>query len=129
MAPDRRVSGCVYHPRRKPDARYFGLEVEAPTDKPTVSDPPCEIVAPHSAAKWAEDNKDKLEDVAKKLNIDPKAFEYATWDFLDFTTSRTWKDQASIKRLRDFQWVEDVPVWEGYKATFDDLKNFGVIAK
>jgi hypothetical protein len=94
-----------------------------------VSDPPCEIISSHSAAKWAEDNKDKLGDVAKKLGIDKKVFDYATWDFLDFATSRTWKDQASIKRLRDFQWMEDVPVWEGYKTTFDDLKKYGVIAK
>lgn len=94
-----------------------------------MSDPPSEVIADHSAAKWAEENRDKFGDVAQKLNIDSKAFEYATWDFLDFATARTWRDEASIKRLRDFQWVEDVPVWEGYKATFDDLKKFGVISK
>lgn len=94
-----------------------------------LSDPPEEIITPHPIAKWAEENKSHFAELSKKLNLDSKAFEYATWDFVDFAAGRTWKDEGSLERAREGGWVEEVDVWEGFVDVFERLKGFEVLPK
>ncbi|KAK1924580.1 NAD(P)-binding protein [Papiliotrema laurentii] len=111
-------------------AEYFGLEYDDPPKATqAISDPPEQVIALHSVDQWAKDQGNKFPEIAKKLGIDSSVFDYATWDFVDFATSRTWKDVGSLERAKQAGWKNEVDVWEGYKAVFDRLKELGVVPK
>jgi hypothetical protein len=80
------------------------------------------VVLLHSSAEFAKQNKSAIESWVKKHDLDPSAAEYATWDFLDFATARTWSDLASLDEAKSVGWTEECDTWEqGFKAVFDAM--------
>ena len=105
-----------------------------PLASPPADDPPSSakvasgLITVHSAVEWAESNKSKFAQIAKDVNLQPDVFDYATWSFLDFTTSRTWSDVGSLDEARSIGWDEKVDsIEQGYKVVFEDLKKLGII--
>ncbi|TIB95031.1 NAD(P)-binding protein [Wallemia mellicola] len=111
-------------------ARYFGLALPEPVAEDVKVKEHQELKSVHSVQKWAEENKDKFGAIVKKYNLDPKAYEHATWPFLDGATSRTWPDKGNLDAARSIGWKKTIDSFEdGYKAAFDKLKQYNVIPK
>ena len=88
-----------------------------------------EIVLLHSAAAFAKQNKSNINEWIKKYDLDPSAATYATWDFLDFTTGRTWSDLGSLDEAESVGWTEESDTWEqGFKVVFDEMRKDRVIS-
>ncbi|GFZ49817.1 hypothetical protein JCM24511_07220 [Saitozyma sp. JCM 24511] len=87
-----------------------------------------DVLTLHPSVDWTRANEAKLHAFAKDAGIDENSFKYATWDFLDMATSRTWPDQASMASARSIGWDRTIDSWEkGYKQVFDKLRQLGII--
>ena len=114
------------------DIRYFNLPLASPPadDPPNTSKKGSDLITMHSVAQWAESNKSKLTNIARDLQMDSEVFQYATWDFIDFATSRTWNDVATMDEAQSIGWKGTVHTWEdGYRSVYEDLKDLGIIPK
>lgn len=110
--------------------RYFDMPFDEPKNpNSALSVPPAEVVSSQSAAEWFAGIEAKLPEICDKSGIDRKSFDYATWDFLDFATSRTWKDVASKEKLAQTGFHEDLEVWTGWKHVLDELQKMDIIPK
>lgn len=86
------------------------------------------MITVHSAAEWAESNKARFAQIAEDAHLPSGVFDYATWSFFDFSTSRTWSDMGALGEARSIGWDKEVDSFEeGYKVVFDDLKRMGII--
>ncbi|TIB98997.1 hypothetical protein E3Q17_02789 [Wallemia mellicola] len=102
-------------------AKYFGIVLPDPVTEDVEVNRHKDVKTVHSVQKWAEENKDKFGGIIKKYNLDPQAYEHATWAFLDGATSRTWPDQGSLDAAREIGWNKSIDSYEdGYKAAFCD---------
>ncbi|BGP06289.1 hypothetical protein JCM10049v2_002110 [Rhodotorula toruloides] len=111
-------------------ADYFGVKLASPPadDPPSSANIGSDVVNLHSVPQWAEKYKSDLEKLVKEKDLDPDALKYATWDFLDFATSRTWKDRATLDEARSIGWTKMVDSFEdGFKPVFEELKRLKVI--
>ena len=82
----------------------------------------------HSAAEWAASHEADFARLVKDQQLDPDAFKYATWDFLDFATARTWPDVATMDEARSIGWGTTVDTFEeGFKPVFEQLKAARII--
>lgn len=74
---------------------YLYLDFDNPPASDRSKDQQVEIgesvITLPPAAEWFDQNKS---------DIDPKSYDHATWDSLDFGTSRTWRDEASMSSER-----------------------------
>ncbi|KAJ9099717.1 hypothetical protein QFC20_005595 [Naganishia adeliensis] len=107
-------------------ADYFGLNLPNPPadEAPDANAIGKEVVLLHSSADFGKQNKSAIESWVKKHDLDPSAAEYATWDFLDFATARTWSDLASLDEAKSVGWTEQCDTWEqGFKAVFDAMRR------
>lgn len=87
-----------------------------------------EVILLHSAAAFAKQNQHAIDEWLKKYDLDPSAPRYATWDFLDFTTGRTWSDLGSLDEAESVGWTEELDTWEqGFKTVFDEMRKDRVI--
>lgn len=105
---------------------HFGLNLANPPadEAPDANAIGKEVVLLHSSADFAKQNKSAIESWVKKHDLDPSAAEYATWDFLDFATARTWSDLASLDEAKSVGWTEECDTWEqGFKAVFDAMRR------
>ncbi|GEM11724.1 NAD dependent oxidoreductase [Rhodotorula toruloides] len=111
-------------------ANYFGVKLASPPadEPPSSANIGVDVVNLHSAAAWAKKHKSDLEKLVKEKNLDSDALKYATWDFLDFATSRTWKDRATLDEASLIGWTKSVDSFEdGFKPVFEELKRLKVI--
>jgi hypothetical protein len=109
---------------------YFGMGLPQPPadEAPDGNKIGKEVVLLHSAAKFAQENQKAIEDWVQKYDLDSAAPDYATWDFLDFATGRTWSDLASLDEAKSVGWTEECDTWEaGFKAVFDEMRKDKVI--
>ncbi|TKA55058.1 hypothetical protein B0A53_02533 [Rhodotorula sp. CCFEE 5036] len=88
-----------------------------------------DIALVHSAAEWAASHEADFARLVKAQQLDPDAFKYATWDFLDFATARTWPDVATMDEARSIGWDTTVDTFEeGFKPVFQQLKAARIIS-
>jgi hypothetical protein len=119
-------------PARPPACRYFDVPLAKPAaDEPTRPlRPHGEIYAAHSVSAWAKATAPQFPEIARKLGLDPKVFDYATWDFMDFALTRTWPDIGSLEAARSIGWSRSINSFgDGYRVVFGELKEEGVIPK
>ncbi|KAJ9104750.1 hypothetical protein QFC19_003891 [Naganishia cerealis] len=113
-------------------ADYFGLSLDSPPagDAPDPSKIGKEVVLLHSSAEFAQQNESAIDEYSKKHDLDPSASKYATWEFLDFATSRTWSDQGSLDAARSVGWTKDSDIWgQGFKPVFDAMREDKIIPR
>ena len=83
----------------------------------------------HSAAEWAASHEADFARLVEAQQFDPDAFKYATWDFLDFATARTWPDVVTMDEARSIGWDTTVDTFEeGFKPVFQQLKAARIIS-
>lgn len=86
------------------------------------------IIAPHSAAAFATANDTKFDEMIKQYHLDPEGKTHATWDFLDFATTRTWEDLASLDELKVVGFAKEFDTWEdGFVKVFDEMRRSKII--
>ncbi|RAO71639.1 uncharacterized protein BHQ10_007651 [Talaromyces amestolkiae] len=79
--------------------------------------------------KWAK-RKDVNEAWGKlrnTYNLDQKAWESATWDFLTFVLGRDWSCVGTMSKARRLGWTGYADTWEELEKTFDVLEREGVL--
>lgn len=111
---------------------YFGLSLPSPPadDPPDPSKIGKEVVLLHSSAGFAQRHSHDVEGYVRDNKLDPAAIKYATWDFLDFATSRTWSDLASLDAARSVGWTQDNDTWEeGFKPVFEAMRRDNIIPR
>ncbi|KAI5454809.1 hypothetical protein NCC49_003691 [Naganishia albida] len=107
-------------------AEYFGLSLSTPPadEAPDANAIGKQVVLLHSAAEFAKQNQSAIKSWVQKHDLDPSAAEYATWDFLDFATARTWSDLGALDEAKSVGWTEECDTWEdGFKAVFDAMRS------
>ncbi|KAI9484826.1 NAD(P)-binding protein [Zychaea mexicana] len=62
-------------------------------------------------------------------NLDIKAFDYATWAFVDTMMARGWEDDGSHDKMRKFGWNKTVDSIQSFYNIFDKLKEMNIIPK
>ncbi|QKX62772.1 uncharacterized protein TRUGW13939_09937 [Talaromyces rugulosus] len=79
--------------------------------------------------KWAK-RKDVNEAWAKlrdTYNLDQKAWENATWDFLTFVMGRDWSCIGTMSKARRLGWTGYADTWEELEETFSILEREGIL--
>ncbi|KAI8576403.1 hypothetical protein K450DRAFT_274755 [Umbelopsis ramanniana AG] len=110
-------------------AEYFGLSIPDPHFKDEKAKHPKEqsMYCQMPLTKYAPENKEKWHEIAKKHNLDPSAYDYATWEFVDGTAGRTWPDYLSMEKARQYGWKEERDTLKSYYEVFDELKKMKII--
>ncbi|GAA5874724.1 hypothetical protein JCM8547_005194 [Rhodosporidiobolus lusitaniae] len=111
-------------------ADYFGVPLPSPLADDLPSDKTAgeDVAMVHSASEWASQHSSDFDFLVQSHGLQEDSFKYATWDFLDFTTSRTWEDRGSLDEARSIGWTKDVDSFEeGFKLVFEQLKKLKVI--
>ncbi|GAA6051526.1 hypothetical protein JCM3770_000398 [Rhodotorula araucariae] len=111
-------------------ADYFGVPLASPPADPAPSGAVqgSSVTIVHPSTSWASSHTDELQRWVKANDLDPRALEYATWDFLDFGTARTWPDVATLDEARSIGWDRKIDTFEeGYRKVFDALKAHKII--
>ncbi|KAI9289595.1 hypothetical protein BC943DRAFT_356551 [Umbelopsis sp. AD052] len=109
-------------------AEYFGLRIPEPHFNEKAKHPKeqstyCQM----PLTKYAQEHKAKWHEIAKKHKLDPSAYDYATWEFVDGCAGRTWPDYMSIEKARKYGWKEERSTLQSYYEVFDELKKMKVI--
>ncbi|PYI09454.1 NAD(P)-binding protein [Aspergillus sclerotiicarbonarius CBS 121057] len=110
-------------PPLKVAASALGLSADS-----VAEDPPT-LFLQVDPEKWA-----KREDVNKawgtlrdKYNLDQKAWDKATWDFLTMTLGRDWSCVASMSKARKLGWTGYADTWDELEETLQILEKEGVL--
>lgn len=79
--------------------------------------------------KWAkrQDVKEAWGKLRDKYNLDQKAWEKATWDFLTFALGRDWSCVGTMSKARKLGWTGYADTWEELEETFEMLEKKGVL--
>ncbi|KAL8293155.1 hypothetical protein RQP46_000849 [Phenoliferia psychrophenolica] len=103
-------------------ASYFGMESKTVFDATTPAPAHGEIVPGFVLEEYLADKKPVWDRLVKEHNLDPKAFEYATWPFLQFVLSRTWPDEGSLDKAREFGWTTEVDSLKEFENGWKDMR-------
>ncbi|KAL2840654.1 hypothetical protein BJY01DRAFT_257282 [Aspergillus pseudoustus] len=79
--------------------------------------------------KWAkrEDVNAAWAKLRERYNLDQKAWEKATWDFLTFVLGRDWSCVGTMSKARRLGWTGYADTWDELEATFVELEREGVL--
>jgi nucleoside-diphosphate-sugar epimerase len=79
--------------------------------------------------KWAKrkDVNDAWAKLRDRYNLDQKAWEKATWDFLTFVLGRDWSCVGTMSKARRLGWTGYADTWDELEETFETLEREGVL--
>ncbi|OBT46792.1 hypothetical protein VE00_01989 [Pseudogymnoascus sp. WSF 3629] len=82
-------------------------------------------------SEWSKDDKVKKvwDDIAAREGLEQKAFEQATWAFLDFVLGRSYDLVLNMTEARKMGFEGFVDTWEALDETFTELEEAGVLPK
>lgn len=69
------------------------------------------------------------DDIAAREGLEQKAFEQATWAFLDFVLGRSYDLVLNMTEARKMGFEGFVDTWEAFDETFTELEGAGVLPK
>ena len=100
-----------------------------PSDKvPAGAHVGSEVVTLHPVTELVKNNEQGIDQMYEQYSLDLAGKDHATWDFLEFTTCRTWADKASLEKLKGIGYDSNFDTWEdGFKAVFDGMRKDKVI--
>ena len=80
--------------------------------------------------KWSQrsDVREAWQKLSKRENLDPEAFEKATWGFLGFVFGRNFDIVISMNKARKAGWNGWQDTWEGLSESLDELVGEGVVS-
>ncbi|KAI8369615.1 NAD(P)-binding protein [Radiomyces spectabilis] len=108
-------------------ADYFGLKVPKDEDQFKKCDKKEGRCAEFSLKDYMYENEDNWKKLAQKYNLDPKAIEYCTWDFVDQTFERTWPDDSTIEKARSLGWDKKLDSAKEFYNAFDKMKQLNML--
>ncbi|KAJ3054381.1 hypothetical protein HK097_001990 [Rhizophlyctis rosea] len=107
---------------------YFDVSLPSDRDAFTIPEPKSGETANQIVmAKEMPGQLDVWEPIAKKYNLDPSAYKYATWDFIDFITGLTWSMNGDMSAARQAGWITTVDTFEMFRKAFDRMKELKII--
>ncbi|CAK38065.1 hypothetical protein CBS63078_6694 [Aspergillus niger] len=79
--------------------------------------------------KWAKRNdvNEAWSKLRNKYQLDQKAWEHATWDFLTFVLGRDWSCVGTMSKARKLGWTGYADTWDELVETFEVLEQEGVL--
>jgi hypothetical protein len=80
-----------------------------------------------SMRDWAKDKKPVWERVVAKYGGSPQAFDWGTWDFVEWGLGKAWSTISSVGKARKFGWQRSDDSFEIYVQTFRAFENAGVL--
>ncbi|UJR26448.1 hypothetical protein I4U23_007778 [Adineta vaga] len=80
-----------------------------------------------SLADYMPKNKETWDRLVKHNRLDSSAFDYATWNFIDFVLGRAFDDHGDMTKARKFGWTTTVDTKQSYIQCFDRLKQMKII--
>ncbi|UJR27752.1 hypothetical protein I4U23_009025 [Adineta vaga] len=78
-------------------------------------------------AEYMPKHKDIWVRIAQRENLDTKAFDYATWAFVDGSLKSSNDRYGDLSKARQFGWTIEVDTFDGYVQCFDRLKQLKMI--
>lgn len=81
--------------------------------------------------KWSQrpDVKAAWQRLASRENLEPEAFEQATWRFLGFVLGRKYDLVISMNKARKAGWAGWEDTWESLSKSLDELANKKVLPR
>lgn len=77
--------------------------------------------------EWCKDKKPVWERVVAKQGGNPQAFDWATWDILDWGLGEAWLAITTVAKARKFGWTRYDDTYETWVETFRSFENAGVL--
>lgn len=76
---------------------------------------------------WAADKRPVWDRVVAKHGGNPDAFDWGTWDFVDWGLGKAWSTISSVRKARKFGWTRSDDSFEAYVETFRAFENAGIL--
>jgi len=122
--------------------RESSLSAETELDPPPLKDwatdiglegkvEPSKVQQRIDLVKWSQrdDVKQAWNTLAKRENLDNKAFEGATWGFLNFVLGRSYDLVISMSKARSLGWTGYVDTWESLDDVFKQLEENSILPR
>ncbi|KPM37967.1 hypothetical protein AK830_g8611 [Neonectria ditissima] len=77
--------------------------------------------------EWAKDKKHVWEKVVAKHGGSAEAFDWGTWDFVDWALGKAWSTLSSVSKARKFGWTRSDDTYTTYVETFRAFENAGIL--
>lgn len=77
--------------------------------------------------EWAKDKKPVWERVVAKNGGSSEAFDWATWDILDWGLGESWLAITTVAKARKFGWTRFDDTYDTWIETFRSFENAGVL--
>ncbi|KAH6995543.1 hypothetical protein BKA56DRAFT_471695 [Ilyonectria sp. MPI-CAGE-AT-0026] len=76
---------------------------------------------------WAKDKKHIWERVVAKYGGSAEAFDWGTWQFVDWALGKAWSTLSSVSKARKFGWMRSDDTYDTYVETFNAFENAGIL--
>ncbi|CAG9946906.1 unnamed protein product [Clonostachys rosea f. rosea IK726] len=106
--------------------QYFGMDIPEQTEWAALGDNE-QLANNFSMRDWAKDKKPVWERVVAKYGGSPQAFDWGTWDFVEWGLGKAWSTISSVGKARKFGWQRSDDSFEIYVQTFRAFENAGVL--
>ncbi|KAK7742400.1 hypothetical protein SLS53_004546 [Cytospora paraplurivora] len=109
-------------------AGYFGLEVpEIPDSAWKAEGDSHKLSSQINMMEWSKDKRAIWERLVAKHGGNPKAFDWGTWDIMDWGLGEGWYAFASVNKARKFGWTRHDDTYDTFVQTFRSFENAGVL--
>lgn len=78
-------------------------------------------------ADWAVDKRPVWNEICKKYGGEPEAFDWGSWAYFDWATSRNWLSLMSTTKARKFGWTRYDDSYEAWIETIRTFENARVL--
>ncbi|KAK7725923.1 hypothetical protein SLS63_007915 [Diaporthe eres] len=107
---------------------HFGMEIPEVSDSEwTASGETQKMESQIQMVEWAKDKKPVWERVVAKNGGNPEAFDWATWDILDWGLGESWLAMTTVAKARKFGWTRFDDTHDTWIQTFRSFENAGVL--
>lgn len=76
---------------------------------------------------WSKDKKAVWERVVAKHGGNPQAFDWGTWDILDWGLGEGWLAITTVSKARKYGWTRHDDTYDCWIETFRSFENAGVL--
>lgn len=78
-------------------------------------------------SEWAKDKHDVWRSICLKYGGEPSAWDWGSWFYFDWATSRGWLTVSSVEKARRFGWTRYDDSYEAWIATYKAFENMGIL--